>query len=137
MKSIVMVRQLFIRSQQGAGEPVTELIYHITLWASWSAAQKSGSYSADSLKSEGFIHCSKMDQILRVADRYYADHHRLAILVVDPSLLKPELRWEAGTDKADELFPHIYGPLNLEAIVSVLDFEPGSDGRFSLPVELI
>jgi uncharacterized protein (DUF952 family) len=115
---------------------VTELIYHITSRTSWYAAQKSGAYSADSLTSEGFIHCSRMDQILRVANAYYANQHGLVILVIDPSLLKPEVRWEAGTDKADELFPHIYGPLNLEAVVRVLDFEPGLDGKFHLPQAL-
>jgi uncharacterized protein (DUF952 family) len=115
---------------------VTELIYHITSRASWSAAQKSEAYSADSLTSEGFIHCSKMDQILRVADNYFADQHGLVILVVDPSRLTSQVRWEAGTDKAGELFPHIYGPLNLEAVVRVLDFEPATDGKFHLPVSL-
>lgn len=115
---------------------MTELIYHIASQASWSAAQKSGIFSADSLMSDGFIHCSKIDQILRVADNYYANQHGLVILVVDPSRLKPEVRWETGTDKADELFPHIYGPLNLDAVVHVLDFEPGTDGKFHLPVSL-
>ena len=116
---------------------MTELIYHITSRASWSAAQKSGAYSADSLMSEGFIHCSKINQILRVANSYFTGQHGLAILVVDPSRLKSKVRWEAGTDKADELFPHIYGSLNLEAVERVLDFEPGLDGGFSLPRELI
>jgi len=115
---------------------VTELIYHITSQASWSAARKFGVYSADSLMSEGFIHCSEMDQILRVADGYFAGKHGLVILEVDQSRLKSEVHWEAGTDKADELFPHIYGPLNLEAVVRVLDFEPGTDGKFHLPVFL-
>jgi uncharacterized protein (DUF952 family) len=77
-----------------------------------------------------------MNQIKRVANNFFANQHGLVILVIDPSRLKPEVRWEAGTDKADELFPHIYGPLNLEAVVRVLDFEPGPDGMFSLPAEL-
>jgi uncharacterized protein (DUF952 family) len=116
---------------------MTELIYHITSQASWSAALKSGTYSADSLMSDGFIHCSKTDQILRVADSYFANQHGLVILVVDPSRLTSQVCWEAGTDKADELFPHIYGPLNLEAVVRVLNFDQGPNGMFSLPIELI
>ena len=115
---------------------MTELIYHITSRTSWSAAPKSGVYSADSLTSQGFIHCSKIDQILRVANAYYSNQHGLVILEIDPAQLKPELRWEAGTDKADELFPHIYGPLNLEAVEHVLDFEPGADGKFHMPDSL-
>jgi uncharacterized protein (DUF952 family) len=112
---------------------VTDFIFHITSRASWSAAQKAGAYSSDSLMSAGFIHCSKIGQTLRVANSFFANQHNLVLLQIDPSQLKPEVRWEAGTDKADELFPHIYGPLNLEAVVSVLDFEPGVDGKFHLP----
>jgi len=115
---------------------VTELIYHITPRTSWSAAQKPGMYSADSLMSEGFIHCSKVDQILRVANSFYANRHGLVILIIDLSLLKPLVRWEAGMDKADELFPHIHGPLNLDAVVGVLEFEPEKDGIFLLPPAL-
>ncbi len=115
---------------------MTEFIYHITSRTSWSAVQKSGAYSADSLASEGFIHCSKTNQILRVANNIFANQRGLVLLEIDPSQLKPEVRWEAGADKADELFPHLYGPLNLEAVVRVLDFEPGADGKFHLPVSL-
>ncbi|HEX7541319.1 MAG TPA: DUF952 domain-containing protein [Anaerolineales bacterium] len=115
---------------------MTVFIFHIAARTSWSAAQKSGVYSADSLASEGFIHCSKANQIKRIANNLFANQHGLVILVIDPSRLKPELRWEAGTDKADELFPHLYGPLNLEAVMRVLDFEPGPDGMFSLPAVL-
>ena len=115
---------------------MTGFIFHITSRASWSAAQNAGMYTADSLQSAGFIHCSKADQILRVADTYYANQHGLMILKIEPSKLKPGLRWEPGTDKADELFPHIYGPLNLDAVVHGFEFEPGPQGMFSLPAEL-
>jgi uncharacterized protein (DUF952 family) len=112
---------------------VTDSIFHITSRISWSEAQKSGVYLADSLMSEGFIHCSKLDQILRVANTIFANQRGLVILEIDPSKLKPEVRWEVGTDKFDELFPHILGPLNLEAVARVIDFEPGLDGKFHLP----
>ena len=115
---------------------MTELIYHITSRISWAAAQKSGAYSVDSLTSAGFIHCSKVNQIVRVANIFFTNQHGLAILVIDPLKLKSEVRWEIGTDKTDELFPHIYGPLIVEAVVRVLDFTPGPDGMFSLPVDL-
>jgi len=112
---------------------MTEPIFHITSKASWAAAQSTGEYSPGSLASEGFIHCSKMDQILRVADSFFANHHGLVMLVIDLPQVKSETRWEAGTDKADELFPHIYGPINLNAVLRVIDFEPESDGQFKLP----
>ena len=112
---------------------MTGLIYHITSRVSWAAAKRSGVYSADSLASQGFIHCSKVDQVLRVANSFYTSQRGLVILAIDPSRLTPRIRWEPGTDKADELFPHIYGPLNLDAVVRVFDFEPGAQGTFALP----
>ncbi len=115
---------------------MSDCILHATFRTSWSAAQEAGAYTADSLASEGFIHCSKADQILRVADLLFAGQHGLVILVVDPARLTSELRWEAGVDLTVELFPHIYGPINLDAVAGVLDFEPGLDGKFHLPVSL-
>jgi uncharacterized protein (DUF952 family) len=111
-------------------------LLHATTQATWSAAQASGEYAADSLAREGFIHCSTAEQILGVADRFFAGRHGLVLLVIDPARLSPELRWEPGTDLAAELFPHIYGPINLEAVVGVLAFEPGPDGKFHLPRSL-
>ena len=116
---------------------MTNFIYHITSQFAWSAAQKKGIYSTGSLADDGFIHCSEKNQILRVANSFFVNQHGLVILIIDPSKLNPEVRWEAGSDKADELFPHIYGLLNLEAVLCVLDFEPGGDGRFFLPQSLV
>ncbi len=84
---------------------MTEYIYHITSQVSWSAAQSSGTYTAESLAAEGFIHSSQASQILRVANSYYLGQLGLVILMIDPALLKAGLRWEPGSDKADELFP--------------------------------
>lgn len=114
---------------------MTGFIYHITSRTSWSAAQGSGFYTADSLASQGFIHCSKAEQVLRVANAFYRGQGGLVLLEIDLTALRPEVRWEPGTDKPDELFPHIYGLLNLDAVVRVLDFPPAPDGSFpSLPL---
>jgi uncharacterized protein (DUF952 family) len=115
---------------------LSEFILHATSRTAWSTAQKNGAYTADSLAGQGFIHCSKVDQILRVADDFYTGQHGLVILVIDPDRLNPELRWEPGVDFATQLFPHVYGPINLDAVVDVVDFEPGPDGLFSLPSKL-
>jgi uncharacterized protein (DUF952 family) len=116
---------------------VTEPIFHITSAASWAAAQSAGVYLADSLSSAGFIHCSRVDQIIRVANNLYSGRSNLVVLKLDPSLLTSAVKWEPGADKADELFPHLYGPLILEAVVGVYDFPPGADGKFSLPWALL
>ncbi|MDI6768492.1 MAG: GNAT family N-acetyltransferase [Anaerolineales bacterium] len=112
------------------------LILHITSRASWLAAKKSGNYAADTLKTEGFIHCSTREQILRVANSIFAGQRGLVLLVIDPRRLRPEVRWEPGADKPEELFPHVYGVINLDAVVEVTDFEPGADGLFVLPSSL-
>ena len=107
-------------------------ILHIARSEDWLAAQQMGEYRNDSLTTEGFIHCSKAEQVVGVANSFFVDQHGLVLLVIDPSRLKSELGWETSPG-SEELFPHIHGPLNLEAVIHVLAFEPGLDGKFSLP----
>ena len=114
-------------------------ILHITSRAEWHAAQASGQYVAPSLASEGFIHCSTAEQVVHVANAFYRGKRDLILLVLDEAAIKPEVRWEAPAGppaagiSASDLFPHIYGPLNLGAVVRVVDLVPDSAGTFSLP----
>jgi uncharacterized protein (DUF952 family) len=115
-----------------------ELILHITSREAWAAARQAGAYRPPSLESEGFIHCSTPAQVTRVADALYLGQTGLLLLVIDPSRLTAELRWEppAGPGPADasaERFPHLYGPLDAAAVLEALDFPPGPDGTFRLP----
>jgi len=112
---------------------MTAFIYHITRRDSWEAAKKDGLYRADSLESQGFIHCSKADQLMRVANTFYAKENDLVILAIDPASLTSEVRWEPGTDKADEMFPHIYGAIEMNAVEKVFDLKHGADGSYLLP----
>jgi len=115
------------------------MILHITSHAEWIEAQTRGEYIAPSLKTEGFIHCSTEKQVLHVASAFYRGRTDLLLLKIDEAKLKPELKWEApagpialGISESD-LFPHIFGPINLSAVASVLDFEPDPAGMFILP----
>ena len=72
-------------------------------------------------------------QVAATGQRYYAGVSGLVLLWIDPTRLVHEVRWE-DTTGAGERFPHLYGPLELEAVTAVLPFEPGPDGRFCLPV---
>jgi uncharacterized protein (DUF952 family) len=116
------------------------MIYHLTSRQVWRDAQARGDYRAESLE-EGFIHCSTRTQVLPVAEKYYDGQQDILLLEVDPSLLSSELRWEPPSGGAPppgvsegELFPHVYGPINLDAIVKVYDLESNPDGSYKLPV---
>jgi uncharacterized protein (DUF952 family) len=102
-------------------------LVHICLTKDWAVAQENGIYKAESLENEGFIHCSRPDQVLTVANRLYQDLTDLVLLWIDPERVESEIRWEAADG---DVFPHIYGPLQVEAVVAVSEFTPDSDGVY-------
>ena len=116
------------------------MIYHITSRAAWNEARERGDYRADSLETEGFIHCSTEEQVVPVAENFFKGYDDLCLLVIEPTLLSSDLRWEppsdgtppAGVPEGD-LFPHIYGPINLDAVVQVFDLQSNPDGKYSFP----
>lgn len=108
-------------------------IYHITSEYDWLASIEQGWYVAPSLENEGFIHCSFREQVIDTAGRYYAGEHGLVLLEIDASKLTSS--WEAEKSTNGELFPHVHGRINLDAVRHVAAFEPGADGRFAFPEE--
>ena len=106
---------------------IMEKILHICPAENWNAAFKNGLYQAASLATEGFIHCSKTEQILGVANRYYPGTRGLVLLWIDPEKLAAELRYEPSDE---DIYPHLYGSLNLEAVFAVTEFSPDPDGIF-------
>ena len=92
-------------------------IYHITTHGAWQQAQIDGQYTAPSLQSEGFIHCSQQEQLPEVLLRYFAGKTDLVRLSIDPAKLKSRLIYEWSPSLA-QTFPHIYGPINTDAVVS-------------------
>ncbi|WP_341527361.1 DUF952 domain-containing protein [Nostoc sp. UHCC 0302] len=110
-------------------------IFHITQRQQWEQAKFIGSYSADSLDNEGFIHCSKPTQIVTVANRFFSNQKELVLLFIDSDKVQAEILYEAA--EIGELFPHIYGELNIDAVFQVIDFEAGEDGFFELPQEVV
>src|SRR5690242_2957406 len=115
------------------------MILHITSRGEWNDAKGRGQYTASSLETEGFIHCSTEKQVIHVANAFYRGKNDLVLLLIDESKLKPQLKWEppAGPPapgiSATDSFPHIFGPINVDAVSSVLDLAPASDGTFILP----
>ena len=107
-----------------------DFIVHICTCLSWEEAQGPGEYRGPSLETQGFIHCSKPDQVLTVANNFYQETPDLVILWIDPKKVKNEIKYEPGSDNNDETFPHIYGPLNIDAVLVAYDFRPASDGVY-------
>ena len=119
------------------------MIYHITSRSAWNEARQSGEYRVASLETEGFIHCSTSTQVLPVVEKFYMGQRGLLLLMIDPSLLSSDLKWEPPSGGAPppgvpegEPFPHVYGPINLEAVVKAVDLESNPDGHYDLPIDL-
>ena len=109
------------------------IILHITQREQWEQAKLVQSYRGDTL-DEGFIHCSTPLQVIKVANSFFANQKGLILLCIDSDKVRAEVKYEGFEG---EHFPHIYGPLNLDAVFRVVDFEPGKDGNFELPLEII
>jgi uncharacterized protein (DUF952 family) len=98
------------------------MIYHITTIKDWETALRNGRYEIDSLMAEGFIHASQEHQVPDVISRYYSGRSDLVKLVIDPEKLNSQLIHEWSPSLQDT-FPHIYGPINLDAVVEVVDIQ--------------
>ena len=93
------------------------VIYHVTTSAEWASAKERGVYTAPSLQSEGFIHCSSNEaQVKGVLQRYFSGKSNLIKLVIDTDKLNSRYIYEWSPSTADT-FPHIYGPVNTDAVI--------------------
>jgi uncharacterized protein (DUF952 family) len=96
-------------------------IYHIVLKSEWDQQIDLPEYTASSLAKEGFIHASNLEQIVATLNRFFAtEMGNVVILKIDTTLLLPKLVYEPA---GDELFPHIFGGINNNAIVEILGEE--------------
>ena len=94
------------------------MIYHVVNKSNWQKAVQQGFYEAESLATEGFIHTSKVHQVAGVLDRYYKGQSNLLVLHIDEHKLTSPFTYEIAAS-VNEKFPHIYGPLNLDAVLKV------------------
>ena len=110
------------------GEPV----YKISSSAMLQEARGRGRFdgSADDAR-DGFIHLSAGHQVAGTLVKYFAGQRDLVLLAVDPERLEERLRWE--TTRGGELFPHLYGPLHLDHVISVEPLVLQEDGTHRLP----
>jgi uncharacterized protein (DUF952 family) len=113
------------------------IVLHIAHRDIWEASSSGGYYRPLSLDTDGFIHCSTLEQTVETANQFYLGQEGLILLCIDTGKVEAEVRYEGpagvGDLRAASLFPHIYGPLNVSAVVKVVEFAPLSDGNFELP----
>ena len=115
-------------------------LYHIATAPDWDRARQEGEYRTSTrgrtLSEEGFIHASTAAQVLPVANAVYLDEQQdLVLLVLDTSRIAAEIRREPVPGWADP-FPHIYGPLNVDAVIRAVPLERDAVGSFRWPAAL-
>jgi len=104
-------------------------IYHITSAEAWRQAQPVGWYAPPGFAADGFIHCSKLRQAPRVAERFYAGQTGLVLLQIQTDRLDAKVIYE-NLEGGAELYPHIYGKLKVQAVSRVIPFTPDPHGSF-------
>ena len=107
-------------------------IFHITTDEQWQESRRPGKYMPKDFGDGGFIHCSYAAQVLRVVNSLFRGQSDLVLLEIEPSQVGCEVIDEALAG-CQELFPHIYGPLPVSAVVAVHVFPCADDGSFNLP----
>jgi uncharacterized protein (DUF952 family) len=108
------------------------VLLHLCGADEWRSANERGEHRPESLSAVGFVHLSAPEQVHLPANRLYAGRTDLVLLRIDPDLLSDPVLWEPGlsTDPEAMLFPHLYGPLPISAVIGVTPYQPGPDGRF-------
>ena len=96
-------------------------------------SQSSGQFAPESLQTEKFIHASPADQLTRVANKYYSENNTVYVAVVKKTAVQAPIKWEPATGG---LYPHIYGPLNMSAVVELQPFFRNEDGNFAISLDI-
>lgn len=111
------------------------MIYHILPQAVYAALDTAQPYRSETLATEGFTHCTgELGLLLWVANRFYRQATGpFVLLCIDETRIASPVRWE---ESDGNLFPHIYGPLNWDAVERVVDFPRSADGAFVSPAPI-
>lgn len=120
------ITQLFRRMYAGKGD---RPIYLLMNTATLESARKSGTYEPDSLRTEGFIHASPLNQLSRVANKYYSADAVVHVLACELGKISADVKWEPATGG---LYPHIYGVFNMDAVVEITPVPKNDNGLFDI-----
>lgn len=115
--------------------PDRATVYKISPRAAWTAAEAAGAFTGAAVDlADGFIHFSAAHQARETAARHFAAQAGLVLVAVEAAALGEALKWEPS--RGGDLFPHLYGPLPMTAVRSVVDLPLGSDGRHAFPKDM-
>lgn len=104
-------------------------IYLLISGADYEVAAAHGTLYNDSLQTSGFIHASPIDELTRVANKYYQGVADVRVMIAEVLKIDAIVRWEPATDG---IYPHIYGPMNMDAVTKVVPVSPGADGTYNI-----
>ena len=108
------------------------MLYHITTPEDWAEAEIKKVYQPPSLTTDGFIHLSTDKQLLLSANKFYRGKADLLVVAINEKRLEADLRFEPADNDS---YPHLYGPLNLDAVDEVVNLPVGASGDFEVPAE--
>lgn len=120
---------MFRRLYASGGDPY---IYLLISGADYQKALQDGQYAPESLTTQGFVHATPFDQINRVANKYYAQVEDVQLVLLSAIKIGPPLKWEPATGG---LYPHVYGPVNMDAAERVIPVKPNAQGIFQIKAE--
>jgi len=117
-----------IHHRDSAASRKAGITYHLAPEVVWDAQRANDSYTPEAYEVDGFIHCTNgLDRLVTVANVFYvADSRAFRALVLDIAAIRSEVRY----DDEGQYFPHIYGPLNTDAIIGELTVTRADDGTF-------
>ena len=111
-----------------------DLLFHIAPKNEWHKQQRFGLYRPELREEEGFIHCSLSSQVKKVANTHFAGQKNLYLIVIDRNSITSPVKME-DTAGEGEQYPHIYGPLNLDAVLDKIRLDATEDGTFDIEFE--
>jgi uncharacterized protein (DUF952 family) len=112
---------------------VEGLVVHLADGRDWREAKSAGEYAPPALLQDGFIHLSTPELVHLPANAMYGNVSDLVLLWIDPTRVGAEIRYELPEPDGDHPFPHLYGPLNLDAVIAETPLAPWKQGAFELP----
>ncbi len=108
-----------------------DLLFHLTTKENWNQYKQSGNYEPESLEDQGFIHCSSGNQVENTANRIFSGEDQILLLVIDASMIREDVKYEED-EEVGEKFPHIYGPISVNAIIDKIEIQAEDDGQFKI-----